>query len=168
MAELRPLHQNCEYGNSLDSMLRDHSVCGINHHHTQQRLLSEGADFSLQKVMGISLSVIKQTAAIQNEFNQPNEAISKIEQKTSSRNQSAKCFWCDNLHNPKLCPFIDKEFFFFFCKNKEHPSKVCRKKANSSLPIKHSSNEVSETILVENSEDGFFSIYWYLLQMSHY
>ena len=92
MAELRPLHQNCEYGNSLDSMLRDHSVCGINHHHTQQRLLSEGADFSLQKVMGISLSVIKQTAAIQNEFNQPNEAISKIEQKTSSRNQSAKCF----------------------------------------------------------------------------
>ena len=60
--------------------------------------------------MDISLSLesaIKQAAAIQNEFKQPNnEAISKIEQKTSSRNQSAKCFQCDNLLSPKLYPFI--------------------------------------------------------------
>ena len=48
---------------------------------------------------------------------------------------------------------------FFFCKNKGHTSKVWRKKAKLSLPIKHSSNVVSETILVENSEDDFFSIY---------
>ena len=39
---------------------------------------------------------------------------------------------------------------------------VCRKKAKSSLPIKHSSNVVSETILVENSEDDLFSIHWLL------
>ena len=63
--------------------------------HTQQRLLSEGANLSLQKAMDISLSlesVIKQAAVIQNEFEQLNETVSKIEQKTSSRNQSAKCF----------------------------------------------------------------------------
>ena len=51
---------------------------------------------------------IKQAAAIYNEFKQPNEAISKVKQKTSLRNQSAKCFQCDNLHNLKSCPFIDK------------------------------------------------------------
>ena len=112
--------------------------------------------------MNISLSpesAIKQVAAIQNEFKQPNEVVSKIEQKTSTRNQSAKCFRCDNLHNPKSCPFIDKNVWFFFCKNKGHTSKVCRKKTNSSLPIKHSSNVVSETILIENPEDDLFSIY---------
>ena len=56
MAELRRLSQYYEYGDSLDSMLRDCLVCGINHDCTQQRLLSEGANLSLQKVMDISLS----------------------------------------------------------------------------------------------------------------
>ena len=58
--------------------------------------------------MDISLSpesAIKQAVTIQNEFKQLNEAGSKIEQKASSRNQSAKCFRCDNLHSPKWCPY---------------------------------------------------------------
>ena len=54
MAELRRLSQYYEYGDSLDS--RDSLLCGINHDCTQQRLLSEGANLSLQKVMDISLS----------------------------------------------------------------------------------------------------------------
>ena len=43
-----------------------------------QRLFSEGANFSLRKAMDISLyleSTVKQTAAIQNEFKQPNETV---------------------------------------------------------------------------------------------
>ena len=82
MAELRRLSQYCEYGDSLDSVLRDRLVCGINHDCTQQRLLSEGGNLSLQKAMDISLSlesVIKQAAVIQNEFQQLNETVSKIE-----------------------------------------------------------------------------------------
>ena len=112
MAELRKLSKYWEYGDSLDSMLRDQSVCGINHDCMQQRLLGEGANLSLQKATDISLSLesaMKQAAAIQNEFKQPNEAVLKIEQKTTSRNQITKCFRCDNLHNPNSCPFIDKE-----------------------------------------------------------
>ena len=35
------------------------------------------------------------------EFKQPNEAVSKPEQKTSLINQDAKCFRCDNQINPK-------------------------------------------------------------------
>ena len=65
-------------------MLRDRLVCGINHDHMQQRLLSEGANLFLQKAMDISRSlesVIKQAAAIQNEFKQPNEAVSKLNRK---------------------------------------------------------------------------------------
>ena len=82
MAELRRPSQYCEYGDSLDSVLRDRLVCGINHDRTQQRLLSEGGNLSLQKAMDISLSlesVIKQAAVIQNEFQQLNETVSKIE-----------------------------------------------------------------------------------------
>ena len=41
MTELRRLSQYCKYSDSLDSMLQDRLVCGINHDRTQQRLLSE-------------------------------------------------------------------------------------------------------------------------------
>ena len=105
-------------------------MCGINHDQTAVKL---GSKLILTKAMDISLSpesVIKQVAAIQNEFKQPNEVVSKIEQKTSTRNQSAKCFRCDNLDNPKSCPFIDKEWFFvvFFSKIRDTHRKFAEKK----------------------------------------
>ena len=82
MAELRRLSQYCKYGVSLDSMLRDRLVRGINHDCTQQRLLNEGANLSLQKSMDITLSLesaINQAVVIQNEFKQPNETVSRTE-----------------------------------------------------------------------------------------
>ena len=51
MAELRRLSQYCEYGNSLNSILRDRLLCRINHDRTQHRLLSDGANLSLQKAI---------------------------------------------------------------------------------------------------------------------
>ena len=65
MAELRRLSQYCEYDDSLESMLRDRLVCWVNHDQTQQHLLSEGANLTLQKAMDISLSLesaIRQSA----------------------------------------------------------------------------------------------------------
>ena len=53
-----------------------------------------------------------------------NEAVSKIEQKTSSRNQSAKCFPCD-IYTIQNCVHSSKNVFY---KNKGHTSKVCKKK----------------------------------------
>ena len=41
VAELRSIAQTCNYGTSLDEMLRDRIVCGINDDRIQQRLLSE-------------------------------------------------------------------------------------------------------------------------------
>ena len=57
MVELRPLSQHCEYGDSLEEMLRDRLVCGVNHKRTQQRLLGEGASLTLQKALDIALSL---------------------------------------------------------------------------------------------------------------
>ena len=50
----------------------------------------------------------------------------------------------------------------FFAQIKDTHQRFAGKKAKSSLPIKHSSNVVLETILVENSEDDLFSIHWLL------
>ena len=159
MAEMRRLSQYCEYGDSLECMLPDHLVCGVNHNRTKQRLLSKGAALALQKAINISLSLesaIKQSAIIQNESNAA-ESVSKIDTKTSPKNQYGKCYRCAGQHNPKVCPFIDKECFF--CKNKGHTSKVCRKKAKSNLTTQQFSYVISETTDNDNSDDDLFSIY---------
>ena len=49
VAELRKLTEYCEYRESLNDMLRDRLVCGINHERTQQRLFSEGLRLTLEK-----------------------------------------------------------------------------------------------------------------------
>ena len=112
----------------------------------KQRLLSEGTNLTLQKAMGISLSLesaIRQSAIMQNESKSAAESSSKTDSKTTTKSQNPKCFRCSGQHNSKICPFIDKACFF--CKNKEHTSKVRRKKAKSNLPTQQFSNVISET-----------------------
>ena len=41
MSELRSLAEHCNFGASLDDMLRDRIVCGINNSKIRQKLLSE-------------------------------------------------------------------------------------------------------------------------------
>ena len=57
VAELRRLTEHCDYGTSLNDMLRDRLVCGIKHDHIQQRLLSEGAERTLEKALQIAQSM---------------------------------------------------------------------------------------------------------------
>ena len=67
--ELRRLTEHCEYGTSLNDVLRDCLVCGIKHDHIQQRLLSEGAELTLERALQIAQSMesaIKQSTVIQN------------------------------------------------------------------------------------------------------
>ena len=56
MSELRSLAEHCNYGPTLDQMLRDRLVCGIKDEHIQRRLLSEDK-LTLQKAMEIALGL---------------------------------------------------------------------------------------------------------------
>ena len=52
---------------SLNDILRDRLVCGINHERTQQYLLSDGSNLTLEKALDIALSLklpISQTGII--------------------------------------------------------------------------------------------------------
>ena len=109
--------------------------------------------------MGISSSLesaIRPSAIMQNELNAA-ESVSKIDTKTSPKSQYVKCYKCAGQHNPNVCPLIDKECFF--CKNKGHTSKVCRKKAKLNLPTQQFSNVISKTTDNDNSDDDLFSVY---------
>ena len=106
-------------------------------------------------------SAIRQLAIMQNESKLTEESVSKIDSKIPTKSQNSKCFRCSCQHNLKVCPFIDKECFF--CKNKGHTSKVCRKKAKSNLPTQQFSNVISETTDEGQSDEDFLTFY----QLNH-
>ena len=128
VAELRRLTEHCEYGTFLNDMLRDRLVCGIKHDRIQQRLLSEGAELTLEKALQIAQSMesaIKQSTAIQN-YQHRTERVHKV----STQERSYKeCFRCGGRHAVDRCNFKNKECFF--CKNVGNTARKCRKKANA-------------------------------------
>ena len=52
LSELRALAQWCKFGDTLDDMLRDHLVCGVNKETIQRRLLGE-SELTLKKALEI-------------------------------------------------------------------------------------------------------------------
>ena len=53
VARLRALTEHCEFGDTLDTMLRDRLVCGVNNEQLQRRLLAEPR-LTFAKAMEIS------------------------------------------------------------------------------------------------------------------
>ena len=53
MSELRALAHWCKFGDTLDDMLRDRLVCGVNEETIQRRLLAESG-LTLKKALEIA------------------------------------------------------------------------------------------------------------------
>ena len=56
IAKLRALSEYCKYGDTLESMLRDRLVCGVNDPQIQKRLLAEDK-LTFKKALEISLAL---------------------------------------------------------------------------------------------------------------
>ena len=56
LAELKRLSEHCNFGDTLQYMLRDRLVCGIQDQRTQRRLLAE-SDLTLQKAFEKALAI---------------------------------------------------------------------------------------------------------------
>ena len=55
IAELRHLSEHCEFGSTINEMLRDRLVCGVEEPKLQQRLLAE-PDLSFDKAFKLALA----------------------------------------------------------------------------------------------------------------
>ena len=141
-AELRNLAQFCDFGESLENMLRDRLVCGISDKAMQQRLLSE-PDLTFQKAYDLAVlleSVKKDTAQLQSEARNSTAEIHAVRGRTgNSRDRSRSvaprshqvlplnpCYRCGGKHNPARCRY--KEENCHFCGKKGHIARVCRRR----------------------------------------
>ncbi|XP_065300621.2 uncharacterized protein [Dermacentor albipictus] len=123
VAALRGLASACAFGNQLDSLLRDHFVCGINNPAMQTRLL-ELPDPSLDVAVKAALTMeaaARDAAEISRATGSPSAeaAVNDLATKGST------CDRCGGAHSPSQCQFSQAQCFT--CRKTGHLARVCRR-----------------------------------------
>ena len=118
VAELRRLSQHCDFGESLEYMLRDRIVCGINDNRIQRRLLAE-ADLSFKKAFELALAMESADRNTQDLQKATGQAATVY-----SVRQGGVCYRCGGRHWASDCRFCDAECRA--CGKKGHIARACR------------------------------------------
>ena len=139
------LAQKCNFGDTLDNMLRDRLVCGVNCDQIQRRLLSE-AKLTFARAMEMAQSLEAATKNVEELQGQQSKTektggdtkeqvyrmqgrgTSGCDKKPQRRSLSGKsCYRCEkDNHLAAQCPFM--ESVCHNCGKKGHPKRVCRSK----------------------------------------
>ncbi|CAG2215196.1 unnamed protein product [Mytilus edulis] len=135
IAALRSLTEHCNYGDTLNAMLRDRLVVGIKSDRIQRRLLAE-PNFKFEKALEIASAMETAEKNAQDiQASGPNAAFQKKTNKVSkpyTRNNSGNskqgdCYRCGGNHLAAECRFMDVKCHS--CKMKGHIAKKCRNKS---------------------------------------
>ena len=127
VAELRRLSEHCEYGATLDDMLRDRIVCGVRDSRVQKRLLAESV-LTFQKAFKLV-----QTAELadKNAEELQKQSSSNVHNLYPNRRSAPPpshypCSRCGGKHSAKDCRFRNVDCHK--CGKTGHLAKVCRSK----------------------------------------
>ncbi|KFD46136.1 hypothetical protein M513_12978 [Trichuris suis] len=147
VAELRRLAQYCNFGDTLDSRLRDQLVCGLRDQKLQRQLLCV-SELTFSSALSLALTaeasnseVAKMHLPHQGESQDvqlirrdkhPQERLQRTfrEQAIPAGPRKTPCYRCGGPHSPASCRF--KSATCNFCKRVGHIERVCRSKVNSS------------------------------------
>ena len=165
MSELRSLAEHCNYGPTLDQMLRDRLVCGIKDEHIQRPLLSEDK-LTLQKAMGIALGLEAASKNAKTLQGASAGTFPEVNKLTSSkqgppRQSAPACHCCGKSnHSPANCRF--KSAKCNHCGKVGHIKAACRalrKPADRTVCSKHRDIRlVRETSAEHATEYTLFSL----------
>ena len=104
---LRKLAIHCQFGDTLQEMLRDHFVCGLRYEAIQRRLLSESS-LTYKKALEISRGIEaadKDTKL----FNTMDPMIKTMESRNLEKATGWNCYHCGRSnHSPTNCKFKDE------------------------------------------------------------
>ena len=130
VAGLRRLSEHCQFGATLEDMLRDRLVCGISDDRIQRRLLAK-REFSFEKVVEIATATemaLKNLIDLGGKMHNDDNKVNKVDDEAKSPNLQSKreCYRCGGNHDPSGCKF--KDDVCYKCQKKGHMAKVCRGK----------------------------------------
>ena len=137
VAALRHLAEHCNFGGSLENMLRDRLVSGVNNEKIQRRLLSEG-ELTFKKAFEIALSLETTAQHMADMHLTPSTlattsaSVKKLSfsKKQPLKSGSNECYRCGKDHPSSKCRFKDSTCYY--CKKKGHIAAKCLKKARKS------------------------------------
>ncbi|XP_038139940.1 uncharacterized protein K02A2.6-like [Cyprinodon tularosa] len=133
VAELRRLAQDCNFGTTLEQMLRDRLVCGINDDRIQRRLLSE-TDLTFEKAFQIAVAAEAASRNVQDLQNKAPLACNSMKTEGKERKgdwKKKECYRCHGKqHSAAECKF--KEAKCHACGKVGHIAKACRNKNKGS------------------------------------
>ena len=159
VARLRELTQFCEFGDSLEDMLRDRLICGVNDERLQRRLLAE-PQLTFKKAMELSQtfeSSMQDAKDLQSSSRMPRAGLVN-----AINEQKAKCYRCGGQHNPYKCKY--KESVCHNCKKKGHLAKRCHQRDKSGTrksPHPKSTHHIGTepTDTEKEAEDGVYTMF---------
>ena len=161
VSELRKLSEYCNFGDTLENMLRDRLVCGINDKRVQRRLLAEpGLTFAKALELAQAAETAESNAKQLEQVTQSTvmHAVSSGKKGGGSHRQTAahreiiRCYRCGGKHISDRCYF--KNSNCHHCGKTGHIAKVCRSKQRKSKPVgqaKQGPNSFQRTHHVEST-----------------
>jgi hypothetical protein len=134
LSELRTLANDCEFGDTLNVMLRDRLVCGLNDPAIQKRLLTEGNGLTLEKAVTIA-QALESAVKDSQDLSGVHQAVHTVAPPRQRRRQATNghdsnpkqtpCYRCGRAgHSPDSCRF--KKETCHHCRKVGHIKKVCR------------------------------------------
>ena len=131
VAKLRHLTQHCEFGDSLQDMLRDRLVCGVNDTCLQRRLLAESS-LTFETALKLATaweSAEKNAKDLQGaQASEDNHVIGRITRtrrhREEGKEREVECYRCKGQHDADKCRFRDAECFR--CRKKGHLVRACK------------------------------------------
>jgi transposase InsO family protein len=128
VAALKALGEHCEF-HSLEEMIRDRLVCGVEDPRMQRAMLQE-ADLSYQKAIELCTATELATKDISLLQQKPVDEVKRVhptnqrQQRTPQNKQYSSCYCCGSNHPADACRFKSAECRF--CKKIGHIAKVCK------------------------------------------
>ena len=128
IAHLRQISEHCEFGNTLNDMLRDRIICGCNSDHLQWQLLAKSPTPSFEDTVTFVQAF---ESAQQNVQTPVTASVNALKSKSTpqapkQQQYSFNCYRCGGMHSPSDCRF--KDTVCSYCKKMGHITRACRSK----------------------------------------